>query len=81
MRVRVAIFSFGMALALTSLVGCGQPCDSEHLCDVDSDAKVCDGKNFSSCGDSNRGERIECVRTPRAAVCTPTGWTYDNTGH
>ena len=81
MTLRTVLFSLGLALVSLTAAGCGQPCDADHTCDLDGDGKICDGHDFVTCADANRGKRIECGRTPRAAVCSPSGWAYDNTGH
>ena len=64
---------------LTSLqTACSQPCDTDHLCAFNTDNELCDGTSFVACGGGNRNQRVPCVRTPKTAVCTPTGWTFDN---
>ena len=78
--MRATLLSLGLLISSAAFLGCGQPCDTDHVCDLDSEGKICDGTTATTCGDGNRGQRIPCVRTPRTAVCTPTGWTFDNSG-
>jgi hypothetical protein len=63
--------------------GCGAPCSSSSLCAVDGTAdelSVCDGVQYRECGASDRGLTIACRTRPQAAVCTPSGWTFQPTG-
>lgn len=68
-------YAFSLALAFA---GCGQPCDSSHICNVDSDGLLCDGNDYKACDDSNRGQMIGCQNSPRIAVCTNDGWTFQD---
>jgi hypothetical protein len=78
------------ALPLTASVllplGCGPLCDPGHRCAVAAGQAgpaaitVCDGSDFRACGDGNRGATITCGTMERRAICTPSGWTFENTG-
>jgi hypothetical protein len=68
----------GIAGVLTS---CGAACDQDHVCAVigaPGDIEVCDGKAFRKCDDSNRSVIVACVRSPKRAVCSPGGWTFED---
>ncbi|MSP63586.1 MAG: hypothetical protein EXR72_25225 [Myxococcales bacterium] len=66
-------------LTALAIVGCTQPCDQQHLCALDGDRAICDGTHFRPCDDATRAEVVPCVTSPRIAVCTPSGWTFQST--
>ncbi len=72
-----------LALSATLLgVGCGALCNTDNACAVTGmapDTQVCDGSNFVSCDDSNRGKVVSCPLSNRRATCSPNGWTFDTT--
>lgn len=73
------MFRLAYALVLgVALAGCGQPCDSNHVCNVDSDGLLCDGHDYKACDDSDRGQMIGCAPQQRLAICTPNGWTFQD---
>ena len=68
-------------LLIGLLLGCGPVCDSSNKCAVSGhppDVRVCDGSDFRSCGDGNRGQQVGCTNSPKQAVCTPDGWAFEN---
>jgi hypothetical protein len=67
-----------LAFALAALAGCTQPCDHDHLCALDVDNALCDGSNYLVCDATVRGKTVACGNGPRVAVCTPDGWTFEN---
>ena len=77
-----------LVLAAAPAAGCAPACDMEHVCSLigegagDPKSEVCDGKNYFPCDYSITGRRIQCTvagkPTPRFAVCTATGWTFEN---
>jgi hypothetical protein len=70
------------ALFLLILVaGCGPACDSSNVCAVTGhppDVQLCDGNDYRSCSDGNRGQVVSCVHTSKQAVCSPDGWAFQN---
>ena len=74
----IRTFLLAVALAAASLSACSQPCDSNHRCAINDTQEVCDGETWTACTAGNANQRIECVRTPRTAVCTTAGWTFEN---
>ena len=78
--VRRFLFSL-IGLAGLAQAGCGPHCDRAHVCAVDGrppNVEVCDGDEFRTCGNGNRGAQIDCGEAPRRAVCTLDGWTFEN---
>jgi hypothetical protein len=68
-----------LAAATLAVAGCGPQCNSSSVCAVvgsGSDIQVCDGSDYRSCNDGNRGEQVPCVHRPEIALCTTTGWTF-----
>jgi hypothetical protein len=71
------------AATAVALVGCAAPCGGGDVCAVtghDGDTQVCDGDHWRTCGtdDGNHGLRIACESSPKVAVCTPSGWTFED---
>ena len=63
--------------------GCAPPCGGGDVCAVtgrDGDTEVCDGDHWRTCGtkDGNHGLTIACSASQKVAVCTPTGWTFED---
>jgi hypothetical protein len=80
MSARVLIWI--LVSGLFTAAACGPRCDHSSVCAVvgaGTAEQVCDGSDYRSCGDSNRGQMIPCVHTPQTAECTPTGWTFTTT--
>jgi hypothetical protein len=70
---------FAYAFALAALLGgCGQPCDTYHVCNLDSDGLLCDGSDYRACDDSDRGKTVGCPALKKIAICSPTGWTFQD---
>jgi hypothetical protein len=72
-----------LAATIVATAGCVSPCRSNEVCSVtgrDGDTQVCDGDHWRTCGadDGNHGLRIACRTQPKTAVCTPTGWTFED---
>jgi hypothetical protein len=68
-------------LLLLLVPACGPPCDNANRCAVSGhppDVRVCDGEEYRQCGDGNRGQVVSCVSSPKEAICTPGGWTFEN---
>ena len=73
-----------LALALALMpAACGTVCDPAHQCAVELDSsdsgnfRLCDGTSFVACTDPQNTRRVACPgTTPRSAVCTPSGWTF-----
>jgi hypothetical protein len=66
-------------VALVFAVGCGGVCGHSNACAVEGqppDLKICDGSDYRSCGDGNRGQAVSCVHGAQQAVCTLEGWTF-----
>lgn len=79
LRPAIRALAAAAVLATGALLGaCAQPCDNDHRCAVNSEGAVCNGNHYSVCDDSNRAERFVCVGGQRAAVCTASGWTFEN---
>jgi hypothetical protein len=60
---------------------CGPLCDRSSKCALTghgSDVQLCDGSDFRSCGDGNRGQVVTCDKSPQEAVCAPSGWAFQN---
>ncbi len=71
-----------VALGLSLAAGCGPRCDQSSLCAVvgtGDNIQICDGNDYKSCGDNNRGQTIPCVHQQQVAECSPTGWTFLST--
>ena len=68
-----------LAAAAACAAGCGPSCNNSSLCAVvgtGADIQVCDGSDYRSCNDSNRGQQVPCVHKPEIAICTTSGWTF-----
>ena len=65
-------------ISFAAFAGCGAPCDTNSVCAVDQNNLVCDGTGFIECGDGNRGQSIPCAHRPEVAICTSTGWTWQD---
>jgi hypothetical protein len=64
-------------------IGCQPPCNGGDVCSVTGrggDTEVCDGDHWRTCGtdDGNHGLRISCATTAKVAVCTTSGWTFED---
>jgi len=63
--------------------GCGPACNASSVCSVTgmgADEQVCDGSNFVTCDDGDRGKTIACMQRAEVAVCTPSGWAFQPAG-
>jgi hypothetical protein len=77
----VSPYVLGTVFAGALAAGCGAACDPGHVCAVVGDPgslEVCDGQGFHKCDDDNRGAIVACVRSPKRAVCSPGGWTFED---
>jgi hypothetical protein len=76
----MAMLRLASALLFLTLAaaGCTQPCDKDHICDIDSDGQLCDGSDYRKCDDSDRNATVGCMTSPRVAICTPDGWTFQD---
>ena len=80
--MRVFLSTIAALALVAAAFGCTPPCNSAAVCAVNGqneNATVCDGKDYVSCTDKNRGQVISCVHQPEHAVCTPQGWTFEPT--
>jgi hypothetical protein len=75
--MRLFAYAFAFA-ALLGVAGCGQPCDASHVCNLDTDGLLCDGSNFTACDDGTRGKTVGCPQLKKVAICSPTGWTFQD---
>jgi len=69
---------FILSIFLVGAAGCSQPCDADHVCAVDSDGNLCDGSNWTACDAQAQGKTVRCAAEMKIAVCTPSGWTFQN---
>lgn len=65
-----------------ALAACGPPCNQDHRCAVDGVAgqplAVCNGDEYITCDEGNRGATIFCVSQPRKAICGAGGWAFES---
>jgi hypothetical protein len=76
--IRAFLLSILVPVAGVGLSACGQPCDDSHICALDTDNQLCDGDSYVACSGGNRNQRVTCQKTPKVAVCSPSGWTFEN---
>ena len=77
-RFSIVLLALALTPSAVGLAGCGTPCDASHQCVLDTSQALCDGTSYVACSDSNRNEEVTCVgTTPRKAVCTPSGWSFE----
>jgi hypothetical protein len=43
-----------------------------------ADTEVCNGDDYVTCNDGNRGDVIYCGAQPRKAVCGADGWSFES---
>jgi len=78
---RVCVVSYTLVLIAALSSACGPRCATESVCAVlgsGANFEVCNGDDWVACDDSTRGVAIACVNSPRTAVCSPSGWTFEN---
>lgn len=77
--MRPSLATFVFAALATLAAACASPCNKGGTCAVEgqgNDLTVCDGSDWQSCGDADRGKIIYCGKGAMAAECTTNGWTF-----
>ncbi len=70
----------GFVLLIAGLSGCGEPCNASSQCALSTDHTLCDGEAWLACDPSAVGKEVVCAASHKTAVCTPDGWTFQNSG-
>ena len=72
-----SLVALGLSLGVA---GCGALCNTDNACattGMPGSIQICDGSDFKSCGDSNRGQTVLCPKIAERAICSPNGWTVE----
>ena len=77
----VRLSSMLLLTASGMLAACGPPCNQARRCAVDGEAgqplEICNGDDFVTCEDGNRGAVVFCENQSRKVVCGPGGWSFE----